>query len=275
VARWPDPKYNNEDSPSQQWYGRSFWKATRKIGRGIADGSITSLAETWQVATSWRSARANPSESNLFSLARKDRPLDVYSTPLVGEYSYIKDRYSQRSDGELEPSELPGIADSKGFTLTDEIDGQPVTLTSIVLSTDTDADRASPQYSMYRDIGMDVLSEPNYIRHTDVDESQRVVAHAESLFSRIVSTSLPHADTVRSLGELHWWLANAAPDERGSAAKAELSVRSIAQSRSMDLPPFKKGVVPDLEAITTPRSEFTAKYPAMFDWKSASWRSGE
>jgi hypothetical protein len=132
VARWPDPKYNNEDSPSQQWYGRSFWKATRKIGRGIADGSITSLAETWQVATSWRSARANPSESNLFSLARKDRPLDVYSTPLAGEYSYIKDRYSQRSDGELEPSELPGIADSKGFTLTDEIDGQPVTLTSIV-----------------------------------------------------------------------------------------------------------------------------------------------
>ena len=111
---------------------------------------------------------------------------------------------------------------------------------------------------------MDALAEPHYIQHTDVEESQRVMAHAEGLFSRAADPSLARADTVSTLGELHWWLANAMPDERGSAAKAELTVRSIAQSRGIDLPPFASGVVTDLEAMTTPREEFVGSYPSMF-----------
>lgn len=263
MARWPG-EYNNENDPVQQSYGREFWRASREIGSRIAEGSINTLAQTWEEAQSWRSARASLPESNLFSASRQDRGASVHFTPLAGEYSYIKDRYSQRSDGVLEPSPLPDIADSRRFTLTDQIDGRPITLTSIVVSTDPNTDRTAEQYSSLRDIGMDALAEPHYIEHTGVEEAQRVMTHAESLFGRATDSSLSKPDTVRTLGELHWWMANAMPDERGSAAKAELTVRSIAQSRGIDLPPFVSGVVPDLEAMTTSREKFSDNYASMF-----------
>ncbi len=50
------------------------------------------------------------------------------------------------------------------------------------------------------------------------------------------------------------------PDTRGSAAKAELCVRSLAQARGMDLPPFKPGFVPDLEAMVRPRADHVNGY---------------
>jgi avirulence protein len=144
-----------------------------------------------------------------------------------------------------------------------------------VTSTDPTADRESPFYSSLRDAGLWEDGEPFHIEHTAPSEVPRIMAHAESLYSRALDPSVSDPQALTTLGELHWWVAHAMPDDRGSAAKTELSVRSMAQSLGMDLPSFKKGFVPDLEAMTTPRSEFTAKYPAMFDWKSAPRRSGE
>ncbi|KPW29860.1 hypothetical protein ALO59_02558 [Pseudomonas amygdali pv. mellea] len=60
-------------------------------------------------------------------------------------------------------------------------------------------------------------------------------------------------------------MAHAMPDQRGSAAKTELCVRSIAQARGMDLPPMMLGIVPDLEALTMPLKDFVKSYEGFFE----------
>jgi hypothetical protein len=64
---------------------------------------------------------------------------------------------------------------------------------------------------------------------------------------------------------MHWWLAHAMPDLRGSAAKTELGMRAVAAAHGMDLPPFRRGVIPDLEAFVTQRNAFSEGYPALFE----------
>ncbi len=281
VARWPDSRYNNEDSPAQRSYGQSFYKASREIGSQISEGKISSFSEVWTQARNWRS-NATGNESSKFNEGRNSASSDPHITPLTDQYSYIKSRYFSASGGSVEPTADPSrfrlaahwdLPDTRRFQIEDEIDGQSVKLTSIMMSTDPAADRAAAQQVMLRSHFQTKLGEPHHIEHTPASEVPRIMSHAETLYKSAIDPSVSNDKALSTMGELHWWVTHAMPDERGSAAKAELSIRSIAQSRGMDLPPFSKGFVPDLEAMTTSRSEFTSKYPASFDWKSTSWRS--
>lgn len=266
VARWPS-EHNRESAPDQQSYGLSFWRATRETGSRISEGKVGSYRQLWSEARDWRSRNAG-SHAEGFDTERGPGHQGTL-TPLEGTYEYIRDRYSNRTDGSIQESLVSGAPPSRRYQLTDEIDGQPIALSSIVLSGDPRADRDSLYYASLREAGLDD-GEPFYIDHTAPSEVPRILDHAESLYKKALDTSASDSQALRSMGELHWWVANAMPDDRGSAAKTEFTVRSIAQSRGMDLPPFQRGVVPDLEAMTMPRSEFVEKYSGMFDWKSAS-----
>lgn len=237
----------------------------------ISSGRISSFREMWDAARDWRSRTAGSVAEEFYTERGSEHAGTL--TPLEGTYEYIRDRYSNRTDGVIEPSVVSDAPPSRRFQMTDEIDGEPVALTSIVLSTDSGADRESLLYTSLRDAGLDD-GDPFRIEHTAPSEVPRIMDHAETLYSRALDPSVSDADALSTLGELHWWSAHAMPDDRGSAAKTELAVRSIAQSRGMDLPPFKRGTVPDLEAMTTPRSEFVEKYPDMFDRRSGSGPSG-
>ncbi|HET7864483.1 MAG TPA: XopAH/AvrB family type III secretion system effector [Burkholderiaceae bacterium] len=272
VARWRDTQYNTENTAAQQAYGQAFWEASRSIGAQISSGQARSLRDVWSKAREWRSRNAG----SLGAGFDTDRdPMSERITPLAGQYDYIRRAYSSRSDGQVEQSWSDNLPPSRHFRMEDTIDGQPVRLTSIVMSLEPDADRNSMRNTNLRSMGYRSDSEPYHIAHTPASEVSRIMAHAETLYSRATDPSASNEQSLTTLAELHWWTAHAMPDERGSAAKAELTVRSIAQSRGMDLPPFRKGFVPDLEAMTTSRSEFVEKYPAMFEWKSTSWRQNE
>lgn len=262
VARWPDPRYNNEDARTQQSYGQSFWKATRKAGSRISSGKISSLNELWSHASDWRSQAAG-SSSMTFRSNRRDPESNLSRiTGLDDRYGYIKDRYADRTDGNIE--RLPyGLAPQMRFQAHDEIDGESISLTSIVMSTNSNADRTDEMYSRFRANSLVQLGEPFHIDHTDAANVPRIMEHAESLYSHALRPDIDNSQALSTMGELHWWLAHAMPDERGSAAKSEFSVRSIAQARGMDLPPFQHGILPDLEAMTTARSDFVENYPRM------------
>lgn len=267
VARWPDG-HNRESEPDQRLYGRSFWRATREAGSRISEGRVGSYRQLWNEARDWRSRSAG-SRAKGFDTERGPGHQGTL-TPLEGTYEYIRDRYSARTDGTPQESLIPDAPPSRRFQLTDEIDGRPVSLTSIVLSGDLAADRDSPYYTALREAGLSEQGEPFHIDHTAPAEIPRILDHAESLYRKALDTSTSDSQALKTMGELHWWVANAMPDDRGSAAKTEFTVRSIAQSRGMDLPPFQRGTVPDLEAMTMPRSKFVEKYPDMFDWNSGS-----
>lgn len=55
------------------------------------------------------------------------------------------------------------------------------------------------------------------------------------------------------------------PDERGSAAKSELTVRALARTVGLTLPPFKQGVLPDLEAFVTSQEGYRNHYGRLFE----------
>lgn len=272
MARWPDA-HNRENEPDQQEYGRTFWRATREAGARISEGRVSTYRQLWSEARDWRSRNAGR-QAKGFDTERGSGHQGTL-TPLEGVYGYVRDRYSARTDGAVQESVVSGAAPSRRYQLTDEIGGRPISLTSIVLSADPQADRNDSYYTGLRDAGFSEDGEPFHIDHTAPSEIPRIMDHAETLYSKALDTSVPDRQALRTMGELHWWVANAMPDDRGSAAKTEFTVRSIAQSRGMDLPPFQRGVVPDLEAMTTPRAEFVEKYSGLFDWQSASESSRE
>ncbi len=265
VARWPDPRYNSENSAAQHSYGQSFWNGTRKAGSRISGGKISSLNELWNHASDWRSKAAGSSSTTFRANSREPTDEKFHSTPLINEYSYIKDRYAERRDGEINRLRF-GLPPQMLFQIHDEINGESISLTSIAMSTDLNADRTDEIRERFRSHGLDELGEPFYIDHTAAANVPRIMAHAESLYNHALDPEIDNSQALSTLGELHWWLAHAMPDHRGSAAKSEFCVRSIAQARGMDLPPFQQGIVPDLEAMTTTRSDFVREYSHMLAW---------
>ncbi|WP_284427998.1 XopAH/AvrB family type III secretion system effector, partial [Acidovorax sp. SUPP1855] len=265
VARWPDSRYNDENSSKQQSYGRSFWNATRKAGSQIANGKITSLDQLWNHVSDWRGKAAGSSSGTFGSNKRDPR----YNLPRVtgvgGRYDYIRERYANRTDGNMRRN-LYGLPPSMNFQIEDEINGEPISLTTLVISADVTADRDDEIYTGLRSRGQEQLGEPFHILHTQAADVPRIMEHAESLYSLALDPDIEDGQALQVMGELHWWLAHAMPDVRGSAAKAELSVRSIAQARGMDLLPFPQGFVPDLEAMTTTRFDFVNQYLDVLGW---------
>lgn len=194
-------------------------------------------------------------------------------TPLADSYAYIADRYRGRTDGVLTPAQgqfANVMPPSYHYALRDQINGEPIALTTIVMSSDPAADRSKPPYIALRQVNATQLGEPFQIRHTDPSQVDRIMAHADTLFARATNPFTPSNDALRLVAEIHWWLANAMPDHRGSAAKSEFAARAIAEARGSELPPFRAGFVPDLEAMTTRREDFVAKYLSAMEWKSAS-----
>lgn len=268
MARWPDPAYNKEEYPSQQAYGRSFWKTTRDAGQQLAQGQIRSLRELWTYAQDWRGSTATGNDGKKFGLGSQ-RGGDwgiPFMTPLNERYAYIRDRYEQRSDGVLRQDPLSGTQ----YSIDDSINGERIELSRVVLP-ERWGDASFRAYYMETLAGLeepwDALdNEPPQFRfeHMASPDARRIMDHAETLFSSALDPSISPSQALATLGELHWWVAHAMPDFRGSAAKAELCVRALAQARGMDLPPFARGMVPDMEAMTRPREDFVGSYAKAF-----------
>ena len=264
VARWPDAAHNMDGDPDQQAYGRSFRAATLDAGAQLAQGRIRSLRELWTYAQDWRGSMRPERERADFGLGSQRRDHDVASrdmTPLVGPYAYLIDRCKQRTDGRLVHPERHSLR----YALRDAIDGKPLALTSVVIRTTWDEASARQHLASRREGRWSGDGPPPFrIEHTSVANAQRIMDHAESLHGRVLDPAIPHAEALATLGELHGWLAHAMPDTRGSAAKAELCVRSLAQARGLDLPPFTPGFVPDLEAMIRPRADFVSGHASAF-----------
>ncbi|RQM37110.1 XopAH/AvrB family type III secretion system effector [Erwinia psidii] len=259
VARWPDNQYNQEHTASQMAYGQSFWQASRHIGQEIANGDVSTFDALWDKARDWRVA-ASGGDYETFGEERYPSYYRTATTPLANQYEYIKDRFSHRTDGELcyNDTETP----NQEFPLRENLDGNTLALSAVVMSTDPHANRHDEHYATLSHMES---GEPFYIRHTYSADVEAIMEHVNGLYNKALDPHLSDSKFIKNLANIHWWAANAMPDKRGSAAKAELCVRSIAQARGMDLPPLRHGVVADLEAMTTPREKFVKNYMSMFE----------
>ncbi|QGT81614.1 XopAH/AvrB family type III secretion system effector [Pseudomonas coronafaciens] len=263
VARWPNPNFNRDHTPYQMEYGQSFYHKSRELGAAIAGGYINSFSEAWDEARDWRSARAGDKAKEFADIRDPNWPRE-FITPLTGPYEYIKDRFAKRKDADIRRP-TGTLPKSKVFKVYGKIDGEPLLLTCIWMTTDRHADRTKEPYPNMRRIGMNDIGEPYVIVHTDAEHIPKILQHVEGLYGVATDATISDARALKTLAEIHWWGVHAVPDMRGSAAKAELCVRSIAQARGMDLPPMKPGIVPDLEALTMNLKDFVNSYEGFFD----------
>jgi hypothetical protein len=93
----------------------------------------------------------------------------------------------------------------------------------------------------------------------------------ERLFQELLaSKSAPPSETaldqnVRRVAEMHWLSSQCWKFNRGSAAVAELRARALLEVAGIDSGRFKVGVDPNLTALSTTLSDYTANYKSLFE----------
>jgi avirulence protein len=274
VARWPDAKYNKEESTAQQAYGRRFSQHCVKLGNDISAKEISDVDALWIGCQEWRKAEAENGPAGQkadFGESRyRDGMNEPLFSPLAGRYEYMNQR-SVQAIGDAENSPQSGIARS-------DIEDSGIGYKTAIFQCHAEVGkhrRKIPvtQMEAYYHEGPDGRLKPFSINprdraisgqmcHTEPQHIQALMDEADVVFRSTLQDAgkLSPGEKTERLGKLHWLLAQAAPDSRGSAAKSEMAVRSLACALDMELPPFKRGVIPDLEAFVTPQDAFTQKY---------------
>lgn len=282
VARWPSAEHNLEDDPSNRQYGRRFHATARDAADRIAHGHITSWRQLWQFASSarhsWALQGGNQGEHlrlNRFA-AGYPRHEAGFATPMRGRYEYVAQRvWRMRHELPIQANELlPLIRRShdvpddfmshRVFRASDSINGTPVALTKLMVPNGDTSDFRTPIAEEFRRQKFSTAN-PYMMEHTKPELVQPITNHVEHLFEALVSSPPEEEQALRQLGEIHWWMAHAMPDSRGSAAKTELCIRAIAGAMGMELPPFEHGVIPDLEAFMTDRETYADNYANLFE----------
>lgn len=284
VARWPDARFNEESSESNQSYGRRFHTTAQEAASRISSGSITSFRELWDYAgsarASWGQGSAAgptvaPSNASSVGTFEISYPRDTMAgTPMRGRYFYMANRLKDLDLPEQANSTLGSSAESsrsssfmshRVLQSREWLGDQVVDLTKLKIPAKGHSDdfKSSEAERMRQEGWPDGY--PFMIEHTNSHLIQPIMNHVEDLVEPLLKSQMDESTLVSSLGEVHWWMAHAMPDERGSAAKTEIAVRALAGAHGVELPPFRRGVVPDLEAFMTDRESFRDNYSSMFE----------
>jgi avirulence protein len=281
IARWPSQLHNRETDSSQKEYGLAFSNQSIELGAKINDAEITNMDQLWGACRDWRSDRArDAADANKedFALSRSGVE-GQFVTRIAGplsRYAFVNPRIAKGANAGVAQHQ-PGMRceiieqqdGGKQYVLQASVvlQGNNVPLTKLTLNTDAHGHPVefNPQ---------DPDSAASKMTHTESQHLPALMARTEELFKELSRPDLEPEQRMRGLAEMHWLLAHAMPDYRGSAAKSELAVRSMAHAMGMELRPFKQGIVPDLEAFLTPQAEFIEKYPALFEQKAPQQTPG-
>jgi avirulence protein len=275
VARWPDPNFNKDDDSASHEYGRRFHATVMQAASHIANGDIGSFKQLWDLVADARYQWAVASKDPFPNRFKRDPRGTDSSTVIQGPYQYIGERLKQQEKSgqrmlerrrnhiasQFDPKK-PFFMGHKIFDMKDALNGKNITLTSVAIPINA-ADFESESAQIMRGQGFHIGS-PAFILHRH-EHIGKIMNHMELMFANVTRTASSPGNLLYALGDMHWWLVHAMPDDRGSAAKAELAVRALAAAQGLDLPPFKRGTVPDLEAFLTDRKAFRAGYAEMFD----------
>jgi hypothetical protein len=105
--------------------------------------------------------------------------------------------------------------------------------------------------------------------HTDPAQIPKIFEEVDRLLGQVqsIDTATPSGrqQCIDLVAQMHWWLANAMPSERGSAVQADIFVRGVMKANGIAPPPWAPGVSPDIVAMTSTMEAFVANYPQLFE----------
>ena len=274
VARWPNA-YSPKDLEQNNYkYGLAFAKEARKIGQRIAKNKYENIVFLWADCRRWRAAYEqkfggkNPDFGESRMVDRGGT-----STAIVSghRYEYMLPRIFGLPGADRTTKEIEQVSYSSFFETTARL------RTVLEVSyTATTVDYLGQRWPLTELVGLfepdgspfktreGVVTVVGTMLHTDCSVRRQLFPELNYLFKSATDPGQPQDMRLHYMAELHWLLAHAMLDRRGSAAKSEMLVRAVGYAVGIELPPFAPGIVPDLEAFLTPRTQFVARYPELF-----------
>jgi hypothetical protein len=168
-------------------------------------------------------------------------------TPMDGIYESYKKRVMALADS-ASTSNLQIMRTKEGRFIKAQIFGRPVGEEKIPLTTLTS----------------------RVFNHTAASEIPKVLKEVEFLLNELQVHAKEEDLEVLShrIGEIHWWLSQAMPWERGSSAVTDMFAKMLFMLSGYPLPRWKPGIMPDCEALVTPSAqEYGEKYSSFFERK--------
>lgn len=286
VARWPDERCNQETTPENRRYGRAFHLQSRRLAQGILNRQIDSFSMLWQGCRQWRADydMEHGERERAFGISRVGNS-SVFLTPIRDDdrYTYAVSRLAESVlPAEVAPAATPraqrrrhavvDIEDSDpnnpyrtiNYQPAIRIGGEMERLTGVYVQVKINSNSPARSHPDNPRVGV--------FEHTDADVLEAFLAELERLSAPLMRPSfhggearLDRNRAIDTLADIHWLSAHAMLDERGSAAKSEMAIRAIAYANGIELPPFRQGIVPDIEAFLRSKDDFRESYRYFFD----------
>jgi len=114
------------------------------------------------------------------------------------------------------------------------------------------------------------ITDEKYWHHTDGRKLPKIWELVQELVDQTLrlqqrsGTEYSPREILGTLAQIHWWLSQATPYRRGSAAISDMFTKALFQICGFSTPCWRKGVAPDLEAFCTPLADFIDNYPKFF-----------
>ncbi len=190
----------------------------------------------------------------------KDAPCETYcdkdyqevSDRLWDKYKLLKSAQETSSNLILDASDRKSLPNMRFVT---ELDGETIEL-SIIEFRATYVPGAT-------------LNRKNcaLLTHTSVENAAKIMKYVSArLYPEFKAEKDPNA-LVEKAGEIFWWICAAKPWIVGDPSKAELLFRTIWSVNGCESPPWKKGVIPWVEATSEPDVKvFAKKFHSFFEW---------
>lgn len=188
---------------------------------------------------------------NFMSQRGSDGPV---GTAIAERYSFMRDRvFEQKAQGlDIGPKLQKGtpgdhVHCKPALVLQHQLElanGSQVDLTQVRIYCDTEGKAPVSEFDKLRR-----TVTAGEMLHTNEAHLPALMDHAQQVFEAALTPDQSPESRLLKLAELHYVLAQTMPDLRGSAAKSQMTIRAMAHALSMQLPPFKEGLVPDLESF--------------------------
>ena len=248
---WPDSisKASLADVIVKQGqYGQYMANAVAAFGARIRAGHYASFSDLWRAATDVRlGAPDNPDKSEFGVLRTKGQ----FVTPIADRYRYIAERVI--------------------------LAGTPTVLGDGIVTYDLETlnNLAGTRFKVWTILkdGKRVIRYPSPEIRNDRNLNNMFHAEASTLpasfdkMNGIYQAAMAAPDQAtfeKEAARLYWHVAQAAPDLRGSAAKAEVIYRALFEAKGYPPPDlWRPGVSADLEAMLRTQDQWLAEYKGL------------
>jgi hypothetical protein len=248
----------------------------------------------WEACRTWRvgrlDAQSSADEIRKFSVRRVPHEC-LDATPIQPDSDSEDIRYghlvallvdkAKQGQAQKFRAQSDVVEDRISFSTVVQLKGQDIHLTELRTVVDESGKPLHNQWAMDANLDMGDTSPTltdkeliagGYMHHT---KHSHLVLIEQALQEQLQSygasvqthlgNSTRRSSVLTQLANMHYLLAHAMFDQRGSAAKSELLIRGLAVAAGFELPPFKAGFVPDLHAFTHTLEQFIPHYLHSFD----------